>query len=157
ASRIRRTARSLLEKARKGRRDLAMDERRKHHPATLAAQALGWVDDTTKAVVLPVHFATTFLRDPDNQYRSGRIYGRPTNPTFDQPEALLAALEGGAAALTFGSGMAAATAVFLALKPGDHVIAPEVMYWALRNWLLTHAKDWGLSTSFVDAGSTEAI
>jgi Cys/Met metabolism PLP-dependent enzyme len=37
--------------------------------------------------------------------------------TFVLPEAVLAKLEGGAACLTFGSGMAAATAVFLALIP----------------------------------------
>ena len=108
------------------------------HPASLAAQALGWIDATTRAVVPPIHLATTYQRDPDNQYRSGRAYGRADNPGYDQPEALLARLEQGAAALTFASGMAAATAVFLALRPGDHVVAPKVMYWALRRWLLGH-------------------
>src|SRR5258708_9240231 len=105
------------------------------HPATMAAQALGWIDEQTKALIPPLHPATTFIRDPDNQYRSGYSYGRPTNPTFVQPEALLARLEGGAACLTFASGMAAATAVFLALGPGDHVVAPPVMYWGLLDWL----------------------
>jgi hypothetical protein len=38
--------------------------------------------------------------------------------------------------MLFASGMAAATAVFQALAPGDHVVAPRVMYWALRHWLL---------------------
>ena len=51
------------------------------HPATLAAQALGWIDETSGAVVMPMHTATTFLRDPDNQYRRGRGYGRADNPT----------------------------------------------------------------------------
>ena len=54
-------------------------------PATIAAQALGWTDPATGAVVLPVHTATTFERDPDNQYRRGRSYGRADNPTYDQP------------------------------------------------------------------------
>jgi cystathionine gamma-synthase len=99
------------------------------HPATMAAQALGWIDDATRALIPPVHPATTFIRDPDNQYRAGYSYARPTNPTFVQPEALLTRLESGAACLTFASGMAAATAVFLALRPGDHVVAPQVMYW----------------------------
>src|SRR5436189_173927 len=85
------------------------------HPATLAAQALGWIDQGTGAVVLPVHTATTFLRDPDNQYRRGRGYGRADNASFDQPEALITALEGGAASLVFASGMAAAMAVFHSL------------------------------------------
>ena len=55
------------------------------HPATMAAQALGWIDESTKALIPPVHVATTFIRDPDNQYRAGFSYGRPTNPTFVQP------------------------------------------------------------------------
>jgi hypothetical protein len=62
-------------------------------PATMAAQALGWVDESTKALIPPVHPSTTFIRDPDNQYRTGYSYGRPTNPTFVQPEALLTKLE----------------------------------------------------------------
>jgi cystathionine gamma-synthase len=53
--------------------------------------------------------------------------------------------------------MAAATAVFLALKPGDHVVAPEVMYWGLRAWLKGAATEWGLSFTFVDATDTDAF
>jgi cystathionine gamma-synthase len=123
----------------------------------MAAQALGWIDETTKALIPPVHPATTFIRDPDNQYRAGFSYGRPTNPTFVLPEALLARLEGGAACLTFASGMAAATAVFLALKPGDHVVAPQVMYWGLRNWLKGSAAERGVIVDFVDAGAAVAL
>ena len=126
-------------------------------PATLAAQALGWIDEATKALIPPIHLSTTFIRDPDNQYRGGLVYGRPNNPTFSQPEALLARLEGGAAAMLFASGMAAATAVFLALRPGDHVVAPQVMYWALRKWLMGYARDWGLEVELVDAGDIDAI
>jgi cystathionine gamma-synthase len=127
------------------------------HPATRVAQALGWVDETTRAVVPPVHVATTYLRDPDNQYRSGRSYARGDNPTFDHPEAVLRSLEGAAACLTFASGMAAATAVFMALRPGDHVVAPQVMYWGLRKWLQTTATEWGLRVELVDAGDIDAI
>ena len=126
-------------------------------PATLAAQALGWTDETTKALVPPVHVATTYIRDPDNQYRSGYSYGRPDNPGFRLAEALLTALEGGRACLMFSSGMAAAMAVFLALRPGDHVIAPRVMYWGLRNWLQSFGREWGLSIQFVDASANDAI
>jgi cystathionine gamma-synthase len=127
------------------------------HPATMAAQALGWIDEQTKALIPPVHPATTFIRDPDNQYRAGYSYGRPTNPTFVQPEALLTKLEGGAACLTFASGMAAATAVFLALRPRDHVVAPRVMYWGLRNWLQGFAAERGIVVDFVDASATDAL
>ena len=119
-------------------------------PASAAAQALGWVDEKTRAVSPPIHTATTYLRDPDNQYRSGRGYIRADNPAFDQAEALLNHLEGGAGAMLFSSGMAAATSVFLALRPGDHVVAPKVTYWGLRNWLQGFAKDWGLQVELVD-------
>jgi cystathionine gamma-synthase len=125
--------------------------------ASLAAQAMGWIDPVTKAVVPPIHMASTYLRDEDNAYRSGRVYARADNPTFDQAEATLAALEGGAKALVFSSGMSAASACFLALAPGDHVVVPKVMYWALRNWLATFATQWGLKVEFVDADRTEAI
>ena len=126
-------------------------------PATLAAQALGWVDPSTRAVIPPIHTATTFIRDPDNQYRSGRSYARADNPTFDHAEALLAALEGGAACLTFASGMAAATTVFQALAPGDHVVAPQVMYWGLRRWLTTFGRERGLAVDLVDASDLDAL
>jgi cystathionine gamma-synthase len=126
-------------------------------PQTLAAQAMGFVDAETRAVVPPLHTATTFIRDPDNQYRSGRVYARDDNPTFDHAEALLAALEGGAAALLFASGMAAAAAVFQTLAPGDHVVAPRVMYWGLRNWLIAFAARWGLDLDLVDAERPEAL
>jgi cystathionine gamma-synthase len=126
-------------------------------PATLAAQALGWVDEETRAISPNLQTSSTYLRDADNQYRSGRIYQRADNPAFDQPEALLAALESGADAMLFSSGMAAATAVFLSLAPGDHVIAPKVMYWSLRNWLLGFAQNWGLHVEIVDMTDLAAL
>ena len=127
------------------------------HPATLAAQALGWIDETTRAVTPPIHVSSTFIRDADNQFRSGRIYVRDHNPAFEQAEALICALEGGAQAALFASGMAAATAVFQALAPGDHVIAPKVMYWSLRKWLLEFATHWGLQVELIDMSDLGAL
>jgi cystathionine gamma-synthase len=127
------------------------------HPDTIAAQALGWIDETTRAVIPPIHVSATYIRDPDNQYRSGRVYARADNPAFDQAEAVLAALEGGAQALLFASGMAAATACFQALAPGDHVLAPKVMYWSLRNWLTTFATGWGLDVELIDLHEPAAL
>ena len=126
---------------------------KKAHPDTIAAQALGWIDERTRAVIPPIHVSTTYLRDPDNQYRSGRVYARADNPAFDQAEAVINALEGGHQALLFASGMAAATAVFQGLAPGDHVLAPKVMYWSLRNWLMTFATQWGLQVELIDMTS----
>src|ERR1700754_3628663 len=112
-------------------------------PRTIAAQALGAVDPTTQAVVAPLHVATTFIRDADNQYRTGYSYGRPDNATVRQTEAIIAALEGAHEALLFASGMAAATSVVLALPPGSHVVAPQVCYWGFRDWLINEAPLFG--------------
>lgn len=126
-------------------------------PETVAAQALGWVDERTRAVAPALYLSSTFQRDEDNQYRSGRNYARADNPAFDQPEAVLAALEKGEEALLFASGMAAATAVFQALRPGDHVVAPKLMYWSLRNWIAGFANVWGVSIDFVEMHDTDAV
>jgi cystathionine gamma-synthase len=131
--------------------------RRSWAARTLAAQALGRIDETTRAVVPPVHLTTTFIRDPDNQYRTGNIYGRPDNETVREAEAVIAALEGAAGAMVFGSGMSAATALFLALSPGDHVLAPKVMYWSLRNWLVNEATRWGLKVDLVEMTDLDAL
>ncbi|HEY0440327.1 MAG TPA: PLP-dependent aspartate aminotransferase family protein [Xanthobacteraceae bacterium] len=126
-------------------------------PRTLAAQALGHIDAETKGIVPPLHVATTFERDPDNQYRSGFSYGRPDNATARQAEALLAALEGAEQAMLFGSGMAAATTLVLALDPPAHIVAPQVMYWALRSWMANDAARYGYRFDFVDTSDAEAV
>ena len=130
---------------------------RQVHPDTIAAQALGQVDERTRAIIPPIHVATTFLRDPDNQYRSGRVYARADNPAFDTAEAVICALERGHQALLFASGVAAATACFQALGPGDHVLAPKVMYWSLRNWLAGFATQWGLQVELIDMTEPAAL
>src|SRR4051794_18903265 len=72
-------------------------------PETVAAQAAGAIDEETGGIVPPLHLTTTFLRDPDNQYRKGYIYGRADNATVRQVEAVLTQLEGGAASLILAS------------------------------------------------------
>jgi cystathionine gamma-synthase len=131
-------------------------------PRTLAAQALGAHDPVGGGVVPPVHLAATFLRDPDNQYRSGYVYGRTDNATVRQAEGVIAALEGAQggteeSALLFASGMAAATAVVLALPPGAHIVAPRVMYWSFRNWLVNEAPRFGYRVDLVDMSDLAAL
>jgi cystathionine gamma-synthase len=125
-------------------------------PATRAAQALGRIAAPFAELVPPIHLSTTYERAADGSYR-GPSYARDGNPTFAPVEALLRDLEGGAAAAVFASGMAAATAVFHALGPGDHVVAPRVMYWALRKWLLTFATSWGLAVDLYDNESPDQL
>jgi cystathionine gamma-synthase len=133
------------------------DRPRPLKPRTLAAQALGSIEPVTKAVVPPVHVATTFIRDPDNQYRAGFSYGRPDNATVLQAEAVIAALEEAPEALAFGSGMAAATSVVLALPPGSHVLAPQVCYWGFRDWLLNEVPLFGYRVDLVDMADLAAV
>jgi len=129
----------------------------KNRPETLAARALGWIDPATGAVSPPVQPSTTYARGPDYKLLTPHIYARPESAAYDQPEALLARLENGAAAALFASGMAATTAVFQALSPGDHVICQEDIYFNLPKWLREWARPWGLGVSFVPTGNLEAI
>src|SRR6266566_3516973 len=114
---------------------MAIDKSRLH-PETLAAQGLGRVADPYRDIVPPIYVSTTYERGADGAFPGGRIYSRADNPSYDQAEALIALLEGAAAAMLFASGQAAAAAVFQAFAPGDRVLAPRSMYWALRSWLL---------------------
>jgi len=129
----------------------------KWKPRTLAAQMLGMEEPTTRGVVAPVHVATTFIRDPDNQYRAGFVYGRPDNATVRQGEAMIAALEGAEEALLFASGMAAATAAVLALDAPANIVAPQEMYWALRDWLVREAPRHGGRVELVDMTDLAAV
>jgi cystathionine gamma-synthase len=126
-------------------------------PETVAAQALHSIDEPTGAVVPPLHLATTYARDAGYAPRD-RTYARDENPTPVVAERVLAALEGGAAALTFASGMAATTAAIRALcKPGDHVISPRVGYYTLRAWLERFCARWGVAHDVVDTCDLAAV
>jgi cystathionine gamma-synthase len=100
--------------------------------------------------------STTYLRDADNRYSAGYVYGRTDNASVQQAEALLAALEGAAEAMTFTSGMAAATAVFLALERPTHIVASRVMYWGFRSWLQKIGR-YGHSITFVETSDLEKV
>lgn len=121
-------------------------------PETWLAQGLHYVDPVTGAVVPPISPSTTFARDADYRLVSAsHSYARDENATFPLVEQMLARLEGGAAAMLFSSGMAAAMAVVQSLEPGDHIVAPKVMYWGLRNWLVRFCERWGLAISLYDS------
>ncbi|TMH69309.1 MAG: PLP-dependent transferase [Betaproteobacteria bacterium] len=132
-------------------------EKSKLHAETLAAQGMGRVAEPHRDIVPPIHVATTYERGADGAYPGGRIYSRADNPSYDATEALVASLEGAAAALVFASGQAAAAAVFQALAPGDGVLAPRNMYWALRKWLLQFAAPWGLAIELYENGSVDDL
>ncbi len=120
------------------------------HPETLAIHAGQGVDPATGAVIPPIHLSTTFERAGDGEYPSGYIYTRIANPNRTALEAALTALEGGAACAAFGSGQAAAWAIFMALRPGDHVVAPDDAYHGITRLLRETMAPWGLRFSQVD-------
>lgn len=126
-------------------------------PQTLAAQGMGRVAAPYRDIVPPIHVTTTYERGADLAFPGGRMYSRADNPTYDQAEALLAALEGASAALLFASGQAAAAAVFQSLKPGEGVLAPRNMYWGLRKWLLDFMVPWGVAVDFFDNASLDSL
>src|SRR6266704_907856 len=131
-------------------------------PETLAAQGLGEADPATGALAPAITLSTNYEQQPDGSYPEGRVYTRADNPTSEHAEQLLAALEGGAggggcACALFGSGMAAATAVFQSLLPGDHVLVSRVLYWGVRKWLAEFALTWGLDVEFTDTCDLAAV
>jgi cystathionine gamma-synthase len=123
---------------------------------TLVAQALGTHDPVTKAIVQPIHMSATYLRDSDNGYRAGYVYGHTDNVSVQQTENLIAALEGAEEVLLFGSGMAAATTVLLSLDKPTHIVASQVMYWGFRSWLREIGR-YGHSVTFVDTSNLDAV
>ncbi len=104
-------------------------------PETVAAHALKSADPVTGAVVPPIYTATTYARDETYTPKLKENYVRAGNPTLWHAEETIAALEQGAAALLFASGMAAIATLTETIPPGAHVVAPDVMYYGTRDWL----------------------
>lgn len=127
-------------------------------PETISAQALHQIDSMTGGLSPAIHPSSTFVRDENYQLIDARhSYGRDENPGFAVAEKVLAELEGGSAALLFSSGMAAAMAVVQSLQPGDRIVAPKIMYWGLRNWLIKFCEHWGLRLDLFDTADPDAL
>jgi len=106
-----------------------------------SAFALGTADDAAAA-----------FRGENSRY----IYGRWQNPSVEQLEAKVAALEGADAAVATASGMAAVTGALLSsLRAGDHVVAPLACYGETSRLLRERLPELGITTSFVDATRVE--
>ncbi|WP_070897875.1 cystathionine gamma-synthase [Mycobacterium tuberculosis] len=98
-------------------------------PATRAIHAGYRPDPATGAVNVPIYASSTFAQDGVGGLRGGFEYARTGNPTRAALEALLAAVEEGAFARAFSSGMAATDCALRAmLRPGDHVVIPDDAY-----------------------------
>jgi cystathionine gamma-synthase len=116
-------------------------------------------DSSTGAVAPPIHLSTTFVRDERNELIGESPYIREGNPTQSLLEEALAPLEGGAAALAFGSGMAAGAAVLQTLAQGAHLILPDDVYYGVRVAAHDFLGHWGIRTDAVamdDLGALRA-
>jgi len=117
---------------------------------TCAVHAGRHIDPATGAVTPPIHLSTTFERSADGEYPRGFSYSREDNPNRKDLEECLAALEGGSQALCFASGLAVVNAIVQGLEPGDHIVAPDDVYWGMRRVIGEVFGKWGLETSYVD-------
>jgi cystathionine gamma-synthase len=104
-------------------------------PETIAAHALRAVDPATGSVAPPIYLSSTYARDENYTPRLKENYIRSGSPTLWQAEEAIAALEQGAGALLFASGMAATTTLMETIPHGAHVVACDVMYYGTRDWL----------------------
>lgn len=124
---------------------------------TLAVHAGGEPDETTGAVVPPIHLSTTFRHGPAGERVAGYEYQRESNPTQDRLETALATLENGAGALCFGSGMAAMAGLLESLPAGSHVLIPTDCYTGLRALSAEFLPERGITASAVDMSDLDAV
>ncbi len=98
-----------------------------HGLATRCIHAGTWHDSATGGACSPVFTSTAFaFPNPANENIYPRYFNTPNQQVINRK---LAALEGGEAAVTFGSGMAAISTLMLALlKPGDHAVFQNDLY-----------------------------
>ena len=125
--------------------------------ATLAVQAGHHVDPVTGAITPSIHPSTTFARDRNYELIGDYVYSRYSTPGDNQAERLLSQLEGGAEAKLFGSGLAAFATLFELLRPGQHVVAPTIMYHGGQAWLRRLAETRNIGLSLFDATEEGAL
>lgn len=115
------------------------------------------IENPSKAIIPPISPSTIFEIDPSGRDDEDLHYTRLGNPNRLQFEKLIATLEEGEAAAAFSSGIAAAIAVLQALKPNDHIIAPEDIYSGNRKMMKDIMIRWGLKVDFINMTKVESI
>jgi cystathionine gamma-synthase len=129
-----------------------------HGFSTRAITAGQAFDPTTGAVVPPVYLTSTFVQDGIGNFRGGYEYARGGNPTRDSLQDQLAALEGGAAAFSFGSGLAAEDSLLRALlAPGDHIVMGNDVYGGTHRLVSRVYIPWGISLSTVEMSDLDQV
>ena len=103
------------------------DDKKNWNFDTRAIHAGQEPDPTTGAVIMPIYATSTYKQEAPNVHK-GLDYGRSHNPTRFAYERAVAALEGGAGAFAFASGMAAIATVLEILDAGSHIVAVSNIY-----------------------------
>ena len=125
---------------------------------TLAIHAGQEPDPVTGAVVTPIYQTSTYKQDGIGGTRGGYEYSRTANPTRTALETCLAALENGARAFAFASGMAAEDCLIRALcRPGDRVLIPGDAYGGTFRLFDKVMKAWGVEYAPVQQTDLEAV
>src|SRR5216110_28096 len=130
---------------------MASDSSR-HGFSTRAIHAGQDADPATGATVVPIYATSTYTQAAPGQHK-GYEYSRSGNPTRTALETCLASLEGGERGLAFASGLAATTAVFSLLRPGDEVAASADLYGGTYRLLERVFKSWGLVARYAEDAS----
>lgn len=129
-----------------------------HAFATRAIHAGQEPDPTTGSIIPPIYQASTHVQDGIGGFRDGYEYNRAGNPTRSSLETQLAALEGGASALSFASGLAAEDALLRGiLKPGDHVVLGNDVYGGTYRLFARVLSPWGIDISTVELSDVDAV
>ncbi|MFJ2504833.1 cystathionine gamma-synthase [Microbacterium sp. NPDC087592] len=129
-----------------------------HAFATRAIHAGQAPDPTTGAIIPPIYQSSTHVQDGIGGFREGYEYNRAGNPTRSSLETQLAALEGGASALSFASGLAAEDALLRGiLKPGDHVLLGNDVYGGTYRLLTKVLSPWGIDTTTVELSDVDVL
>jgi cystathionine gamma-synthase len=129
-----------------------------HSFATRAIHAGQEPDPTTGSIIPPIYQASTHVQDGIGGFREGYEYNRAGNPTRSSLETQLAALEGGAHALSFASGLAAEDALLRGiLSPGDHVLLGNDAYGGTYRLLTKVLSKWGVETTTVELSDLDAV
>lgn len=129
-----------------------------HAFSTRAIHAGQEPDPTTGSIIPPIYQASTHVQDGIGGFRDGYEYNRAGNPTRSSLETQLAALEGGARALSFASGLAAEDALLRGiLEPGDHVLLGNDVYGGTYRLLTRVLGKWGVATTTVDLSDVDAV
>jgi cystathionine gamma-synthase len=105
--------------------------------------------DQSGAVSFPIYQTATFSHVGVGE-STGYDYSRLQNPTREQLEKVVAALENGKDALAFSSGMAAITALMEIFAPGDHIITDSDLYGGSIRLFNHISKKNGITFSHVD-------